>query len=456
MNLILDRREFYSTMFRLAIPIAMQSLVASSLNMVDTLMIGQLGQSELAAVGLANQIFFLLMLFLFGTNSGAAIFTAQYWGQKDIPNIRRVTGLTIITGGVVALFFSVVVLLFPAQLLRLFMDNTVVVQLGEEYLQIVAFSYVFTAISFAYSNQSRSVENAVLPMTVSGISLLCNTFLNYVFITGHFGFPALGVKGAAIATLIARVLEMVLLLFLIYRSNHLLAARWSELFDLSAAFIKRFFQTCYTVILNELFWALGVMMCNAAYARMGEQAYAAVQMTLPIQNISFVLFHGMSSACAVMLGAQIGASQDEKAFLCAKKFAVLGPALALLVGTGIIAMSSWLLSGYNVPDNIKTDAEKILIVFAFFLAAKVFNLINIVGILRSGGDTRFTLLLDSGGIWTIAVPLAFLGGLVWKLPIYQVVALVSLEEIFKIIFGLKRLYSKKWVRNIVARTNLGL
>lgn len=456
MKHLVGGREFYGTMLRLAFPVAIQNLMASSLNMVDTVMIGQLGQSELAAVGLANQIFFLLVLFLFGTCSGASIFTSQYWGKRDVQNIRRVLGVVLFTGMTVAFIFTLGALLFPETILRLFMKNEHVVALATDYLRLVSLSYVITAVTFAYSFLSRSVQQVKLPTLVSAVSLLCNTALNYLLIFGNFGFPALGVVGAALATVISRILEMCVLLFIMYRYHYVLAARFRELTDITLPFVRRFFHTSSTVILNELSWALGMMMCMVAYARMGEQPYAVVQMAAPVQNISFVLFIGIANACGVMLGNQIGACEEEQAFSCAKIFAVLGPLLALLVAAGLMIFADSLVSVYNVPADLKESAAKLLIVYAVFLTAKVFNFINIVGILRSGGDTRYTLLLDSGGVWLLAVPLAFLGGLVWRLPIHIVVALVSSEELFKMVLGLRRLYSKKWVRNVVSEAEIGL
>ena len=188
MKHLISSREFYGTMFKLALPITVQNLVASSLNMVDTIMIGQLGQSELTAVGLSNQLFFLMVLFLFGTYSGASIFTSQFWGKKDIANIHRILGIAIVTGILASLVFTLGAMFFPATVLRLFINNEHVVQLGAAYLRIVSFSYVITSITFAYGFLCRSVEQAKLPMYVSGACLCCNTILNYLLIFGNHGF----------------------------------------------------------------------------------------------------------------------------------------------------------------------------------------------------------------------------------------------------------------------------
>lgn len=446
-------REFYSVLWVLAVPVAVQNLVSAALNMVDTVMIGQLGSTELAAVGLANQFYFLMVLLLFGLYSGAAIFTAQYWGQEDIVNIRRVLGVSVVAGGLAAALFTLGGIVFPERVLGLFIREQHVIRLGSQYLRIVALSYVMTSVSFAYGFLSRTVRQAKLPMYVSAGSLALNTLLNYLLIFGKFGFPAMGVAGAALATALARLVEMVILLALIYRREHVLAARLREMLDFTLPFVRRFFKTSMSVILNEFVWALGMVACIAAYARMGENALAAIQMVTPVQHLSLVLFIGIANACAVMLGNQIGANEEETAFCYAKKFAAMGPVLAFFISTVLILFSGRLVAAYNVPPAVKEAAGRVLVVFAGFLLLKVFNLINIIGILRSGGDTRFTFLLDSGGTWLIGVPMAFWGGVVWKLPLHWVVALVSLEEIVKAVIGLKRMYSRKWIRNIISVGN---
>ncbi len=445
----LKGREFYRSMFKIAVPVAVQNLVATALNFVDTIMIGQLGATELAAVGMANQVFFLMALLLFGVYSGSGIFISQFWGKKDVTNVRRVLGLALMVGLAASTLFALAALLFPQSLLGIFMKGGPAVALGRDYLLIAAYSYPITAVSFAFGFLSRGVGEARLPMFTSIISLGTNTLLNYLLIFGHFGFPALGVRGAAMATLLARGLEMLLLLSIIYGRNMVLAAKVRELLDISVAFARNLFATGFTVILNEFTWALGIMVYSATYARMGEHAFAAVQMAMPIQNISMVLFFGFANACAVMLGNQLGADREEIAVLYAQKFAFLAPALSLFFSAFILLNARWLVSGYAVSNSLKEAAAGILAVFSLFLSFKMFNLINIVGILRSGGDTRYALLLDSGSVWLVGVPMALLGGLVLQLPVHLVAAMISLEELFKAVFGLRRFRSGKWVRNLV-------
>lgn len=450
---LFNDKTFYRTMFKLAIPITLQNLILSSLNLVDTIMIGKLGERAIASVGLANQYFFLLNLLLFGISSGASIFTAQYWGNRDIKNIRRVLGICLITGCIASFLFTIGGLLFPNQILSIFSKDMDVVLLGSKYLRIIVFSYVITAISFAYSFVLRSTGEVKTPMVVSIIALGTNTVFNYLLIYGKFGFPRLEVEGAAIATVMARVLEMVLILYVVYKNNNVIAAKVSEMMDLSSSFIKNFFKVTTPVILNESIWALGVTLYAVVYARMGTSVIASTNISGTIEKIAWVIFMGLGNACAVMIGNKIGERDEENAFNYAKRFIILGPSLAVLAGFLVFLSSKWILSPYNVSAEVYEFSYKNLIVFAVFLWAKTFNYFSIVGILRSGGDTKFCLVIDTCGVWLVGVPLAFLGGLVWKLPIYWVLVLVYMEEVFKLILGLPRILSKKWINNLTSEVN---
>lgn len=448
MNLFKDKK-FYRSLAAIALPIALQNLISSSLNMVDTMMIGKLGETEIAAVGLANQYFFLFILIMFGINSGSSIFVAQFWGKKDVKNIRRVLGISLITGGTIAAVFTIGGLLAPKYILRLFLKNPDVIELGSAYLRIVCFSYVLTTISFAYGFACRSIGQAKLPMYVSAIALLSNTLLNYILIFGNFGFPKMGVEGAALATLISRGIEVMLILSIIYTGKGVLAAKLHELMDLSSNFIKRFFKTSTPVIANEAFWALGMVMYSVAYAKIGKGEVASVQIANTIQNVFMVISMGLANACAVMIGNKIGANEEEVGIEYAKRFSIIGPLTGFVMGIGLFLASPLILSFFNLTTKGYNDTRKILIVMSIFMAIKVFNATLVVGILRSGGDTKFSLFLEMGSVWIIGVPMAFLGALVWKVPIYWVITLVSLEEIVKALVGIPRIISKKWVKNVV-------
>ena len=445
---LFNDKKFFKAMFTLAIPIALQNLILSSLNLVDTIIIGGLGERAIAGVGLANQYFFLLNLILFGIVSGSSIFTAQYWGNRDIPNIKRVLGLCLISGCTAALLFSIGGLIFPREILSIFTKDNAVIELGSQYLRIIVFSYIITAITFSYSFILRSTGQVKAPMIVSIFALGINTILNYILVYGYFNMPKMGVRGSALATVIARTVEVTLILLVVYKKKFVVAAKPKELFDLSANFIKHFFKITSPVIFNESIWALGVSIYAMVYARMGTEVIAATNISATIERITWVIFMGFGNACAVMIGNKIGEGNKEEAFTYAKRFIILGPFFAIFAGIIVIFTSPLLLAAYKVSPTVHNYASKILVVFACFLWAKVFNFTSIVGILRSGGDTKFCLLLDIGGVWFVGVPLVILGGLIFHLPIQWVYLLVYMDEVFKFIVGLPRILSKKWINNL--------
>ncbi len=446
---LMPDRAFFRTMLAITAPIALQNLIGSSLNMVDTVMIGQLGETEIASVGLANQITFLLHLFMFGVSSGSAIFTAQYWGSGDLKNVHRILGLGLTLATAISGIFMLTALAIPGPLLRIFSDDPVVLALGADYLRLVSFSFVMMAISFTFASVMRSIGQPRPPMYISAMALLMNTGLNYLLILGNFGFPALGVRGAAIATLISRVFEWLAMLWLVYGKHHVLAARMSQLLDFNKAYVKKFLGTTIPVVLNESLWAFGVTLYVVVYARMGTHVVASVNIAATIERLAMVFVFGMANATAIMIGNQIGANRLDTAWTYARRFARLGPIGGILVGLILITLSPVFLSFYQVTPAVRAASRAILIVYGVTMPIRVFNLVNIVGILRSGGDTRFALMLDVVGVWAIAVPLAFIGGLVLRLPVEQVVILITVEEFFKASVGYLRFRSRKWLNRLV-------
>lgn len=448
---LFNDKKFLKTLFNLALPIALQNLILSSLNLVDTIIIGGLGEYAIAGVGIANQYFFLLNLVLFGVVSGSSIFTAQYYGDNDIPNIKRILGISIITSGTAAFIFFIVGFFFNSQIISIFSTDKVVVSIGSAYLRIIVFSYVITAITFSYSFTLRSIGQVKIPMVISIIALAINTILNYLLVYGYFGMPKLGTNGSAIATLIARTIEMILMITVVYSQKLIIAAKVREMLDLSLDFIKNFFKITAPVILNESMWSLGVSMYAIAYARMGTEVIASTNISATIERITWVIFMGLGNACAVMIGNKIGEGNEDEAYLLAKRFIILCPILAILAGMIVFFTSGWTLSVYKVSPTVYNYSHNILMVFSIFLVAKVINYVSVIGIFRSGGDTKFCLILDTGGVWLIGVPLAFLGGLVLKLPIHLVYVLVYLEEVVKLMFCIPRVISKKWINNLTAK-----
>ncbi len=442
-------KELLKKVLYIAVPIALQNLISSSVNFVDVFMIGKLGETSLAAVGLSNQITFLLNLLLFGITSGAGVMTAQYWGKKDIVSIKKVLGLALILSFSCALVFFLGARFIPEELLRVYTRDLEVIKLGGRYLKIVSFSYLIWAISFVYALQLRALAIAKVTVYSALVSLVVNVFLNYVLIFGKFGFKAYGVEGAAFATAIARCFEFFVIIFFVYYKKYPLAAKVSELTGFSTEFFKKYIKISLPVILNESIWALGINSYAMIYARMSTEAVATVNVVSSIERIVFVGFIGLANASGVIIGNTIGEGNEEKAKDYGKSFEIMAFGLGIIVAIIMAIITIPILNVYELKVETYNMAKITLFILCFILPLKSMNSATIVGILRGGGDTKYALYIDVAALWLIAVPLAYLGGLVFGLPVYLVYLLASSEEIIKLLFGLKRVLSNKWINNVV-------
>ena len=442
-------KEFLPTMIMMAVPITIQSFITSSLNLVDNLMVGKLGEESIASVGLANQYIFIFTLCILGINAGASVFMSQFWGKKDLKNIKKVLGLDISIGLIVSTLFALGSGFFSYEIMEILSNDLNVIELGAKYLQIVSVSCIFINFTQAYSSALRSTEQPSVPMYASIVGVLINAFLNWVFIFGNLGAPAMGVKGAAIATLIARVLETTILIAYIYISKSVLAGNMKELFSFSRDFVKMIFITMIPVLLNEGCWGLGSVMYNVIYGRIGTQAIASVQIATTVYNLFMVVIFGIGSASLVIVGNEIGRGDKDKGYKYGKKCVMLGCIVGIILSLGLILLSNQIVTLYDVSEQVRIWARNILYVIAFIMVIRVYNIIIIVGVLRGGGDAKVSLAIEASTMWLIGVPVAFIGAFILKLPVYQVYALCTLEEIVKGVFCLRRFKSKKWINNLV-------
>lgn len=442
--------KFYKSLLLIALPIVIQSFIASSLNLVDTIIVGRLGEAEIASVGIANQYFLLFNVLIFGIYGGCGIFISQFWGKRDIKNIRRVLGLSIILGCALSILLTLMGALMPDKIIMVFTKDPKVILLGAKFLRIMCMSYIFTSITLSYACASRCIGNAVIPMVVSMVALTINTTLNYILVFGKFGFASMGVEGSATATLIARIFEMLLMVTIIYTHgrNKVLAAKFEELFDITKDFIIRVFKTILPVVLNEACWVVGTIIYSVVYSHISTEAIASVQICSTINNVFFVLIFGLSNASTVMIGNKIGSGEEELGKLYARRFSILGTIVGLVLALLLALSAPSLLSFFKVSDEVLHASLMILYVTSFVLVIKVFNIILIVGILRGGGDAKYSLIAEASTMWLIGVPISIIGAFWFNLPVYWVVALITAEEIVKCVIGLRRLLSNKWIHNV--------
>ncbi len=447
-SFIFGDRQYFQRLFGIGLPIVLQQLVTSSLNLVGQVMIGQLGEVAVASVGLANQIFFLLSLLLFGLNSGLAIFTAQFWGAMDVKNIHRVQGLAVTSGLIASTIFFLVSQFFPENLIGIYSKDPAVISMGGQYLRVFSWSFLFFSVQFSYALILRTVGQARLPMVVSVFALSFNVLLSYVLIFGIGPLPALGVMGAAAGILVSRVVECLILLLLAYRLKTPVAASIPQMLDIKMSLIRKVFPSAWPVAINELLWSWGITTYNIIYARISTESIAAVNIAAAIDQMAFVLFSGIAHATSVMVGNRIGAGDDEQAYRYAGRSMLIGFIVALGMGGLILLLSPLILSLYKVSPQVLDNAHKILFVVAAFMWLRALNIVLILGVFRSGGDTRFGLFLDGIIIWILGVPLAYLAAFAFHLPVYLVYLFVMSEEITKFILGIRRYLTKKWIHNL--------
>ncbi|WP_105617682.1 MATE family efflux transporter [Vallitalea okinawensis] len=446
---ILKDKNYIRTILNIAIPISLQSLIQASLNMIDQFMIGQLGETSIAAVGLGSKFSFILFLSLGGITSAASIFTAQFWGKQSTKHIGQIIGSTLLLGTLITTLFTLLSLIAPQTIMGIFSQDQYVIVQGSSYMKIISIGFFPMFLVMTYSSVLRSTENARLPMYIGLLSVLLNTALNYILIFGRFGLPQLGVRGAALATTISRVIECTVLITIMYIRKYPCAVPVREMCISSKDLIKSFLVTTCPLLLNEGIWAVGDSMFSVIYGRMGTNEVAAMTITYPIQSLCIAFFVGLGSATGIILGKELGANRNDIAFEYSKKFIRIGIMGSLIVGLLIMLFSSLYVNAFNVSQEVKEHGIKILIIFGIILFVKVSNMIVSGGILRSGGRTKLTLYLELLGIWGIGVPLGFIAAFVFKLPIHIVYLVIAIEEIVRLLIGLKLTYSKKWMKNLV-------
>ncbi|MTK87686.1 MATE family efflux transporter, partial [Turicibacter sanguinis] len=331
-----NNRKFYKRLFILAIPIVLQNLITSSLNMLDTMMIGSLGEVQLAAVGVANQFYFLYSLLVMGIGAGCSILIAQLWGKEDTENVKKVLQLGLAAGIVFAVIFTVIGFFGSESIIKIFNPDPDVIHFGSEYLRVSIFSYLATAISFVFAGALRSIGNTALPMWGSLIGLIINGVFNAILIFGLLGFPALGVVGAAIATLMARLVECFIIIIVVALKVKPLNLSFKQLVTFDRLMAGMLYQAALPVVLNEACWGLTNITYNIIYGRMGVNAIATTQITTTIMNLFMIVVFGMAHASVVVIGNEIGANQEEQAIIYAKKIIRLALIIAVVMAVGLV------------------------------------------------------------------------------------------------------------------------
>ncbi|MEG2295819.1 MAG: MATE family efflux transporter [Oscillospiraceae bacterium] len=439
---------FYKSLLFLAIPIAMQNLITVAVSMMDTVMLGKLGDTVIAASSLANQLFFVLTILLFGVSGGAHVLISQFWGKGDIEKIKRVFAIMYRIAILLALLFTVIAIFFPMQAMSVFSTDAGVIEAGASYLKIVGFSYVLFALTSSTIITLRSVGTVRISVIVYSVSLVVNTVLNAIFIFGLLGFPAMGIQGAAIATLISRMVELMIIAIFLFKIEDKIRLRFSDLMKAARTDYLLYLNASLPIIGNELVWALGNMTTTIIIGRMGTEIAAASSITTVVFQFVTVFAFGISSGSGVMIGNTIGAGEYEIAKKRSRGVIVLAIILGLISAIFMFILRPFAINFYDVSELARAAAFEIMASSAICMVFQVTAVVSMMGILRSGGDNRFVLVADTIFLWLFAIPLGFLAAFVFHLPVGLVYLCLKSDEILKVLFSIPRVFKGKWINDV--------
>lgn len=441
-----DTKAFLKTLFYLAPPVIFQEVLGAFVNIIDTIMIGRrMGIHEVTAVGLANQIFFLFILMIFGIISGSSVFIGQFWGKGDKKGVHKIMGIGFTLNTLVASLYFCLAFFIPEVLMSVYSSDPIVIELGAEYLRVISFSYLLIAITFTRNSAMRSIGQTRIPMVTTCIALVCNFILNYIFIF----ILETGLGGVALGTLISRGIELIVQQILIKKYNIPIDTKIKNYFDFNVTFVKKFFKVSIFIILNEIIWSFGVTTYNIAYGHAGTEAQGAVQISNAMMQIFQVFGNSIAITSSIIISNTLGKGEVNLAIKYSRKCIYSALLISSVMAALLLIFAPIIVGFYNVEPEVEGLITKILYVSAIGMILKSVNFTSLIGVLRSGGDTKFCFYLEVMAVWLIGVPLAFIGAIYLDLPIYIIVLLIHIEELVKFFIALKRVYNNKWANTIV-------
>ena len=440
--------KFVLLVLSVAIPIMLQNLIQTSVNLVDSLMVGQLGDAAIGGVAAVNRYFLILNGGMFGLTSAVAIFIAQFYGARNEVRLRESFRFSIIASYFVILPFFIIAFLFPKEILSFFTQDATLIEAGVNYLRYACYTFLPIGISMSISGAMRCIGETKIPLVASVISVFINTFLNYCLIFGKFGMPELGVAGAAVATLIARLVEMTLLLIVLKFTDFPFKTRVQDLFDIDPNLIKQITLKAAPLAMNEILWSAGNAMMLKFYGTRGGSVLSGNAICGTFTDIFYTLFSGMSVATTIMVSQPLGANELEKAkengYRMVGAASILAFCLSCLMVTtiGIVPM----LYG-SASSEVLNIAKSMIIIQAVTFPIYTLN-IQSFNVLRAGGDAKSTLILDSGFMWAFTIPMLALFAYFTDINIYLLFALGRGSELVKLVLSYILLRKEKWVVNL--------
>ncbi|EJT6165107.1 MATE family efflux transporter [Clostridium perfringens] len=441
-------KRFYRLLFSIALPIAVQNLITFMVSMVDTLMVGALGEIQLSAVSIANNLFFVLTILMFGLAGGSNIMISQYWGKGNVKTIHKILAIMYRVCLLITGIFIFIALFLPKYFMGIFTTDKAVIDFGASYLRIVCIGYLFYSITNCTIMMLRSVKTVSISIIVYTASLVVNSILNWIFIFGNLGAPELGIRGAAIATVCARITEFSIVLVFMFIYERKIGLKIEHLLKLDKEILKDYVGLCTPVLCNELLWAIGASMISVIVGRMGTEVVAANSINGVAHQFVTVFIFGMSNATAVIIGNTIGEGKKEKAKEYAYSIGIFSVVMGCISGLMILLIKPFVVNLYNVSYSTKLIAMEIMTVTSGIIVFQSLASNFMMGVLRGGGDAKFVLINDLIFMWLVAIPGGFFVAFVLELPVALVFLVIKCDEILKSLTSVYRVISGKWVNDV--------
>ena len=444
----MKNKEFYKKTAKLAVPIMMQNMITIGVNMADNIMVGSLGENALSAVALANQFVNIYQFSCMGLGQGASVLTSRFWGMKNHRALKQTITLTTRICLVLGFLFTVMTLFFPGAVMNIYIHDTGVISEGIRYLRVLSFSCLLMGMSLTYSNFYRSIENARWPLISSIFAFFINIGCNYIFIFGKLGAPQLGVAGAALGTLIARIFEFIFICGYLIFLDKRIRFRIKDLFMDCRNMVKEYVQISLPVVISDTLYGFGNSVVSMVMGRIGSQFVSANSITIVTQQLSSVFVQGAAQSSSVVVGHTLGEGKQERAQEEGKLFMKMGVWMGAAACAIIIAISGPVISCYNITPETAAIAKQLMYSMGIIMLFRATNSIMTKGVLRGGGDTRFLMAADVLFLWIASIPLGYLTGVVLRLPAFWVYCFLKIDEIIKCFWCVWRFRSGKWIKKI--------
>jgi len=441
-------KAFYKTLFLVALPAAFQSLISLGVNMLDNIMVGSLGDVTLASVSLANQATALLSFIINGLAGGSAVLVSQYWGKKDLPHIRQIFGVIIRFAFCVIVTVSALMFIFPQGAMRIFTSDEAMIAEGAKYVRIVCISYIFYGLANSIITMLRWIEVIKVGMIISTVSFFTNLTFNYVLIFGKLGLPAMGIEGAALATVLARMVEFGIAAYYLFIKEKVLRMRVRDIFIRNKEMFRDFVKNSLPIVLGDLQWGIVGTVKVMMIGRLGVTMTSANAIADVVLSLAMVFTNGLAQGAMVVIGKSVGAKEYDKTRQYSNTIQIMFAIMGVCAGLLVIGISPFPPMLYNVSAETRALATTMLVIGGFTHMGTCYHASCFVGINRGSGDGRFVAKVDIICGWLVVLPLTFLAGFVFKLPLAWVYFFTRVDQSFKWIIAFIRLRGDKWIRNV--------